>query len=213
MAQPFSNAVITNSGLELINRSQLGECIIEFTRIAVGDGTYTKAEKNRETLAKMTELKNERKSYSIYAKEKVDENAIMLKTVISNYDSTEERPLITKGFYLNEIAVFAREEGTEDEVLYSVAVVTSTTGDFMPAYNGYNPAQIIQNYIVQVSNANNTQIVVENGIYATVDQVISIENTIASLSNTYAKGVGIEFSISNGILCVTYDDGTEEGVD
>ena len=73
MAQPFSNATITNSGLELINRSQLGECVIEFTRIAVGDGIYTKAEKNREMLAKMTELKNERKSYSIYVKEKVDE--------------------------------------------------------------------------------------------------------------------------------------------
>ena len=83
----------------------------------------------------------------------------------------------------------------------------------MPSYNGYNPAQIIQNYIVQVSNAYNTQIVVENGIYATVEQVISIENTVANLSNTYAKGPGIEFSISNGILCVTYDDGTEEGVD
>lgn len=137
----------------------------------------------------------------------------MLKTVISNYDSVEERPLITQGFYLNEIAVFAREEGTEEEVMYSVAVVTSTTGDFMPSYNGYNPAQIIQNYIVQVSNAYNTQIVVENGIYATVEQVISIENTVANLSNTYAKGPGIEFSISNGILCVTYDDGTEEGVD
>lgn len=70
MAQPFSNATITNSGLELINRSQLGECVIEFTRIAVGDGIYTKAEKNREMLAKMTELKTKEKVTAFTQKKK-----------------------------------------------------------------------------------------------------------------------------------------------
>ena len=42
----------------------------------------------------------------------------------------------------------------------------------------------------------------------------SLQQQIDNLGNSYVKGIGMELSIDeNGILNVTYDDGTEEGVE
>ena len=166
MPQPFGNAVITASGIKLLNDAQAGECNIEFTRMAVGDGTYSTEEKTRDTLTKMVALKNEKESYNFNSMKKENDNAVILTSNISNYDESEGKALVTEGFYINEIAVFARAAGTEEEVMYSIAVVSGETGDYMPPYNGYNPAQIIQSYIVSVNNATDTQVVIKGGIYA-----------------------------------------------
>lgn len=52
MPQPFNNAVMTNAGARLLTRAQAGEIKIEFTRIAVGNGNYTAAEKTLDALQK-----------------------------------------------------------------------------------------------------------------------------------------------------------------
>ena len=176
MPQPFENAVMTNAGIKLLNEAQNGECKIEFTRIAVGDGTYS--DKTRDTLAQMTALKNEKKSYAITSKEKSNDNAVILQTLISNYDEAEETVLITEGFYINEIAVFARAVDSDNEIMYSFAVTAGETGDYMPAYNGFNPAQIIQSYLVSVNNASDVQIVVKNGAYALQEDVNRFQEKI-----------------------------------
>jgi len=209
MAQPFNHAVMTQTGIELLNKAQAGECTIEFTRIAVGDGIYTKEEKERENMESFETLKSERGSYDIVSKEVVNDNAIILRTLISNYDDATETILVKEGFYINEIGVFAREQGSDIEVLYSVAVSTGSTGDYMPAYNGY-PAQIMQGYLIAVNNAAETTIIVKNDVYALQESVDELLQKIDTIENACAKGEGIEFSVVDGILCVTYDDGTEE---
>lgn len=45
MPQPFNNAIMTDHGAALLTKAQAGECRIEFTRIAVGDGIYSDEEK------------------------------------------------------------------------------------------------------------------------------------------------------------------------
>lgn len=205
MAQPFEYAVMTNSGIKLLNDAQAGECSIEFTRFAVGDGVYSAEEKERVSLGKMQALKSEKKSYSILSRRKENDNAIILTTNISNYDMEEEKAIVTEGFYINEIAVFARATGSEDEVMYSLAVVSGEFGDYMPSYNGYNPAQIIQEYLVSVNNAEDAQIIAKNGAYALQDDVNK------ELSKK-ANGKGISFYVSEGILYMTYeDDNPDEG--
>lgn len=199
MAQPFEYAVMTNLGIKLLNAAQAGECTIEFTRFAVGDGVYSVEEKERVALGKREALKNEKKSYSILSKRKENNNAIILTTNISNYDMEANVALITEGFYINEIAIFAREVGSEDEVMYSLAVVSGEYGDYMPPYNGYNPAQIIQEYLVSVNNAENAQIIAKNGAYALQEDVT---NELAKK----ADGKGISFYVSDGIAYMTYED-------
>ena len=203
MAQPFEHAVMTALGIKLLNNAQAGECNIEFTRFAIGDGLYSEEEKERTSLEKMDALKNEKKSYSILSKKKQNDNAIILTTNISNYDAEEEKALVTEGFYINEIAVFARAKGSETEIMYSIAVVSAECGDYMPPYNGYNPAQIIQDYLVSVNNATDAQIVVKNGAYA-------LQEDVNAMQLQKANGKGISFYVSGGIPYMTYEDNSSD---
>ena len=58
------------------------------------------------------------------------------------------------------MGLYAKPAGESDaaEVLYSVTVTAGENGDFMPPYNGYNPAQIIQDYFATVDNSLNVTI-------------------------------------------------------
>lgn len=184
MAQPFRYAAMTKEGIKLLNNAQSGECVMEFTRIAVGDGQYSEEEKNRAELEKMNALKHEKASYEILSKKKQNDNAIILTTNISNYDVEEGKALITEGFYINEIAVFAREKDSENEVMYSIAVVDRENGDYMPSYNGYNPAQIIQSYLVSVNNAEEAKIVVQPGAYALQQDLIDTQKELEKVKES-----------------------------
>lgn len=184
MAQPFRYAAMTKEGIKLLNNAQSGECVMEFTRIAVGDGQYSEEEKNRAELEKMNALKHEKASYEILSKKKQNDNAIILTTNISNYDVEEGKALITEGFYINEIAVFAREKDSENEVMYSIAVVDRENGDYMPPYNGYNPAQIIQSYLVSVNNAEEAKIVVQPGAYALQQDLIDTQKELEKVKES-----------------------------
>lgn len=193
MAQPFRYAAMTKEGIKLLNNAQSGECVMEFTRIAVGDGQYSEEEKNRAELEKMNALKHEKASYEILSKKKQNDNAIILTTNISNYDVEEGKALITEGFYINEIAVFAREKDSENEVMYSIAVVDGENGDYMPPYNGYNPAQIVQSYLVSVNNAEEAKIVVQPGAYALQQDLIDTQKELEKVKESTE-------SIANALL-------------
>lgn len=193
MAQPFRYAAMTKEGIKLLNNAQSGECVMEFTRIAVGDGQYSEEEKNRAELEKMNALKHEKTSYEILSKKKQNDNAIILTTNISNYDVEEGKALITEGFYINEIAVFAREKDSENEVMYSIAVVDGENGDYMPPYNGYNPAQIVQSYLVSVNNAEEAKIVVQPGAYALQQDLIDTQKELEKVKESTE-------SIANALL-------------
>lgn len=184
MAQPFNNAVMPNCGIKLLNDAQAGECTIEFTRIAIGNGEYTEEEKERSELIKATGLKSEKKSYKINSKKKVNDNSIVLTCNITNYDESSKKALITEGFYINEIAVYAKAAGTENEILYSIAVTSGNTGDYMPPYNGYNPASIIQSYVVSVNNASDVKVSVDLGVYALQKDLEECQNELEKIKES-----------------------------
>lgn len=210
MAQPFKNAVMTNLGIKLLNDAQAGECSIEFTRIAVGDGSYSAEEKERASLETMEALKHEKETYSILSKKKQNDNAIVLTTNISNYDDVEEKAIVTEGFYINEIAVFARPKGTEDEVMYSIAVVSGELGDYMPPYNGYNPAQIIQSYLVSVNNADDAKIVVQSGAYALQKDLEECQSELNKLK--FSEMTELLASVEEGDEFIVNDGGETKRV-
>ena len=80
--------------------------------------------------------------------------------LITNQDPVTGKTLVSQGYYINEMGLFAKPAGAADseEVLYSVTVTAGENGDFMPPYNGYNPAQIIQDYFATVDNSANVTI-------------------------------------------------------
>lgn len=155
MPQLFNNAVLTNKGAKLLVRAQAGEIKLQFTRMAAGNGSYTTAEKTVQALQAATKLKIQKNSYGLSGISIFSDHSVKLTALITNYDSVKEQTLVSAGYYINEIGIFAKPQGAADseEVLYSIAVVTGDTGDFMPPYNGYNPAQIVQDYYATVDNS------------------------------------------------------------
>ena len=156
MPQPFKNAVLTDSGLALLNRAQAGEVKIKFTCIVTGDGKYSEDEKSDESRQKMTELKSQKNSYPLSDISIFGEHAVKVTALITNQDPVSQAVLVNEGYYINEMGLYAKPEDDEDdenEVLYSITVTAGENGDYMPPYNGYNPAQITQDYFATVSNS------------------------------------------------------------
>ena len=155
MPQPFNNAVMTNAGARLLTRAQAGEIKIEFTRIAVGNGNYTAAEKTLDALQKRTALKSLKNSdvFSDYS--------VKVTALITNQDPVTGQTLVNAGYYINEMGLFAKvkDGAASTEVLYSITTTAGDNGDFMPPYNGYNPAQITQDYFATVNNSAEVTIV------------------------------------------------------
>lgn len=173
MPQPFNNAIMTNSGANLLLRAQFGEIKIEFTRMAIGNGVYEDEEKSLDALQERTELKSEKNSYGLSNIHIHTGKSIKLTALITNQDPVTEETLIEEGYYINEIGLFAKERDNDDsqEVLYSIAVTSGGNGDFMPPYNGFNPAEIIQDYYVTVNNSAEVTIKSNMGVPALADDL------------------------------------------
>ncbi len=173
MPQPFNHAIMTNAGANLLLRAQFGEIKIEFTRMSVGNGVYEEEEKSLNSLQERTELKSEKNSYGLSDMHIHSEKSIKITALITNQDPVTGEALIEEGYYINEIGLFAREKGDNDspEVLYSIAVTSGENGDFMPPYNGFNPAEIIQDYYVTVNNSAEVTIRSDSGAPALADDL------------------------------------------
>lgn len=155
MPQPFNNAVMTNAGARLLTRAQAGEVKIQFTRILTGNGTYTAAEKTLAALQAKTALKALKNSYPLSDVDVFSDYSVKVTALITNLDPVTRKVLVKQGYYINEMGLYAKPAGEPDsaEVLYSITVTAGENGDFMPPYNGYNPAQIIQDYFATVDNS------------------------------------------------------------
>jgi hypothetical protein len=191
MPQLFNNAVMTNKGANLLVRAQAGQIKLQFTRMAVGNGTYASSEKTIQALQKATKLKSQKNAYALSAVNVYSEHSVKVTALITNYDSVKQSVLVSAGYYINEIGLFAKPQGAADseEVLYSIAVVAGDNGDFMPPYNGYNPAQIVQDYYATVDNS--TQVTIQTAGAA----LLASEANIITDDTTKAR---YKLGINNG---------------
>lgn len=160
MPAPFNNAVMTNAGAKLLTRAQAGEIKIEFTRLVVGNGSYTSAEKAVSALQSATALKSQKNSYTLSDVDVYSDHSVKVTALITNQDPVTKATLVNAGYYINEMGLYAKPQGgaSGTEVLYSIVVTSGSQGDFMPPYNGYNAAQIIQDYYATVDNSANVTI-------------------------------------------------------
>lgn len=155
MPQPFNNAVMTNKGAALLTKAQAGQCKIEFVKIVVGNGSYTDAEKTLEALQARTELKTPKNEYTFSDIYVFSDYSVKLTALVTNQDPVTKETLVKQGYYINEMGIYAKEQGAADDtaILYSITTTAGLNGDFMPPYNGYNPAQITQDYYATVNNS------------------------------------------------------------
>ncbi len=180
MPQPFKNAVMTNAGANLLTRAQLGSTQIEFTRMATGNGTYNEDEKRLDALQQQESLKSEKNSYALSSIHIHTEKSIKITALITNQDPDTEETLVEEGYYINEVGLYAKELGGDSstEVLYSISVTSGENGDFMPPYNGFSPAQIIQDYYVTVNNSAEVTIKSGMGAVALADDLQNLNRAV-----------------------------------
>lgn len=160
MPQLYNNAVITDAGLSLLNKVQAGTVSIQFTRMATGSGIYTADERAPSALKKCITLKAGKNSYPLSSVGTVPDGGIKLTALITNQDPASGAILVSEGYYINEIGLFAREKDGDSstEVLYSITVARGDTGDYMPPYETGAPVQIVQEYHAKVGNATSVTI-------------------------------------------------------
>lgn len=160
MPGSFSNAIITTAGAALLARVEAGQATMEVTKVAVGDGLYSAAERTAASLSTRTSLKAQKNIYTPSSATVMSEDSIKIKTIFSNYDAVEQVPVVTRGYFINELAVYCKENGgaASTEVLYCIAVTSGVTGNYMPAYVGGGASQIIQDIFLTVGIAATTYV-------------------------------------------------------
>lgn len=162
MPQPFNSAVLTTAGARLLTKAQAGQAKIQFTKMSIGNGSYSSGEKAVTALAARTVLKSKKNDFSLSDIAIYKDQSVKVTALFTNKDPVSQQTLISAGYFINEIGLYAKEKdgSSSTEVLYAIAVVAGDTGDFIPPYNGYNPAQIIQDFIVTVNNS--TQVTIQS---------------------------------------------------
>lgn len=140
----FYEAVTTDSGLALAADLLVGEQIV-FTKLVTGSGAYDEQDMARPRLQRVWQIKEPRQQFEFSRVEKVTDNCILLKSLISNVNLAE-------GYRMTEIGVYAKKKGDEgDGILYSISVAKEP--DFFPQYNGLAAVEIIEEYYLTVSDA------------------------------------------------------------
>lgn len=181
MPQPFNSAVLTNLGEELLAEATAGHCQIEYVHMAIGDGSYTSAEKSVAALKARTALKSQKNTYAFSSVTVENENCVTLIALLTNQDPATEEILVTTGYYINEVGIFAKRVGEDDSaaVLYSIAVTASSTGsgDYMPPYNGVSRAEITQRYMITVDNSANITVNMKGAALLAEDANILTDDT------------------------------------
>ena len=162
----FRKAVITQKGLALLQKTQMQNIKLEFSKIVSGSGSYTEDE----VLDGATALKQQMQEFPISSVTVVDPQTIKLVSVISNEG-------LQSAYYIREIGVFATDPD-EGEILYSLAVAYPDKADYMPAYDGAAPVTIGLDTYQAVSNSENVTIRADTGAYASADELKAVADKL-----------------------------------
>ena len=207
----YSASKITNSGTNLLILALQGLAEIQFTRMAFGSGDVNSSE-----LVAMDKLKNEVQSVALNSLTAKSTNSVCVEAILSNEN-------LTAGYKVTEIGLFARNKNDESagEVLYAVCCAIEGFADYMPAYNGYAPAKLIQSFYIEVANTSSTTILADdvalvsrvylqenyynkNNIDNILDYKFGYKNihvdTLDKINNIVEHGIYCHVTITAGIL-------------
>lgn len=161
----FKKAVITEKGLALVTKVQMGSTTLKFTKIATGAGSY-----GDEDVGTRIELKDKKQEFSLSSISVVDNDTVKLRAVISNAG-------LETGYYIREIGLFAQDPD-EGEILYSLAVAYDGQWDYLPAESEVSPATINLDTFSSVANASTVTIQGGTGAYASAADLEALRKLV-----------------------------------
>lgn len=155
------NCVITDAGREIMRRISTSGLTVKsasfaFTKVAFGNGEYTEEEQTESYLRSVTTLKSQKNTYPVTSLKKVSasdpQNMLYrVSTIAYNYNVATETVLVSTGYYITEIGIYAKATGGS-ESLVAIALIGDTTdtseNDYMP---GVDPEEEIEGQIYQIA--------------------------------------------------------------
>ena len=145
----FNTPVITNAGINIINRAINGENL-EFSSIKIGDGTYT----GSEDLKIFTELIGYKNTFNISAAS-VDGNVLKINATVSNEN-------VSVGYQIKEVGIYGKV-GNQETL---IAIATAINPDFL-ADRTSAPVTIIMEFYLTIDRASeiNFTYSIPDGVY------------------------------------------------
>jgi len=148
--------ILTKKGKNLQAKAQAGTRL-EYTKVMLGDGLLPSGA----NLEAMTKLISPLVTLGIQSAEVIGDGTSRVRTLVSNAN-------LTKGFFIREIGVFAKDP-TEGEILYSI-VNLGAEADFLPAKGGAIVVEQVLDLITIVGNATNITAIIDQGAYITREE-------------------------------------------
>lgn len=148
----FNTPVITNAGINIINRAINGENL-EFSSIKIGDGTYT----GSEDLKIFTELIGYKNTFNISAAS-VDGNVLKINATVSNEN-------VSVGYQIKEVGIYGKV-GNQETL---IAIATAINPDFL-ADRTSAPVAIIMEFYLTIDRASeiNFTYSIPDGVYVDI---------------------------------------------
>lgn len=196
----FNKAVMTDVGASLLARAMAESVTLDFVAIVVGDGSYSDSEKESASLRQRTSLKGFRVSYEPSAIKRESANVVKVSAVISNVRPGTDVPLVSEGFNINEVGLMAKV-GTQDPILFSICVVSGSTGDYMPAFTGDNPAQVVQDYLTSVGSEANVSFNLPLTAYALASDM---SETVRFVPQSLSESEKTQARANLGVSAIVY---------
>ncbi len=166
----YKNVALTEEGRDLLLRTQLGECDLELTRVAAGDGIY----ENEEEASQRLSMQNEKQSFPISSFTK-KEDKLQIRFIASNFGS-EGGADLQEGYHMREIGIFAKEKDGENEILYGIALAEEPV--YMPPYNEASPITATFSIYIYIGGCENVSLRADPTAYVSVQELERIENEI-----------------------------------
>lgn len=215
------NCVITDAGREIMRRISTSGLTVKsasfaFTRVAFGNGEYTEEERTESYLRSATTLKSQKNAYPVTSLKKVSasdpQNMLYrVSTIAYNYNVATEAVLVSNGYYITEIGIYAKATGGT-ESLVAIALIGDTTdtseNDYMP---GVDPEEEIEGQIYQIvydlyfgySNVELDATVESTGAAFPMEDGQALEALISPGTGTGAVVIGTENNNSANGGCST----------
>lgn len=159
----YKSTILTEKGLSLASRAANGKAKFTITRAASTDQDLSG--KSETELQRLEILPNEKQQGLI---NNVTETG-QFQTSVVGTEVVFNNTGIKESYSLNAVAIFAKEDGTDEEILYALSLAEEP--EFMPNFSDAVTFQFIMTIYVVVGRTENVTVKVDPGAFATRDYV------------------------------------------
>lgn len=177
----FNTPVITNAGINIINRTINGENL-EFSSMKIGDGTYT----GSEDLKTFTDLVGYKNTFNISAAV-VDGNVLKINATVSNEN-------VSVGYQIKEVGIYGKV-GNQETL---IAIATAINPDFL-ADRTSAPVTIIMEFYLTIDRASeiNFTYSIPDGVYVDIRTFdTGLKNIENKINQKLKKVTAVEVPVS-----------------